>query len=149
MLRYIILLVFVLDVVSGLRILGLFPHLGASHFRFFRPIMMRLAEIGNHVTVVSHFPEKNPPPNYRDLSIGDGQELSIDLEVKMIYASIVCWKSFQMISLFIIVAGAEFFRFSAILHGRADVPNGFWLGDRRLLDCTEFNSHTNSAYRTQ
>lgn len=70
--------------VYGLRILGIFPHLGASHFRFFHPIMKRLAETGHQVTVISHFPEKNPHPNYKDLSLNAAEELSINLEVKIV-----------------------------------------------------------------
>lgn len=68
---------------NGYRILGIFPHLGASHFRFFHPIMKRLAEVGHQVTVISHFPEKNPHPNYKDLSITGEPELSVNLEVKV------------------------------------------------------------------
>lgn len=69
------------DTANCLRILGIFPHLGASHFRFFHPIVKRLAEIGHQVTVVSHFPEKNPHPNYHDLILAKEGELSINLEV--------------------------------------------------------------------
>lgn len=75
------LMFFLSDTAYGLQILGIFPHLGASHFRFFHPIMKRLAEIGHQVTVISHFPESNPHINYRDLSLDGGEELSINLEV--------------------------------------------------------------------
>lgn len=44
--------------------------------------MKRLAEVGHQVTVISHFPEKNPHPNYKDLSITGEPELSVNLEVK-------------------------------------------------------------------
>lgn len=74
--------VILLDTASSLRILGIFPHLGASHFRFFHPIVTRLAEIGHQVTVVSHFPEKNPHPNYHDLTLTRQDELSVNLEVR-------------------------------------------------------------------
>ncbi|KAJ6648179.1 UDP-glycosyltransferase UGT5, partial [Pseudolycoriella hygida] len=67
--------------LSGLRVLGLFPHPGASHFHFFHPIMLGLAEAGHNVTVVSHFPDKNAPSNYKDLVIGGQDSLtnSVDL----------------------------------------------------------------------
>lgn len=54
---------------DGLRILGLFPHPGVSHFHFFHPIMRGLAEAGHNVTVVSHFPEAKPHKNYKDLPL--------------------------------------------------------------------------------
>lgn len=49
------------------RILGLFPHPAISHFRAFEPLLVELASLGHEVVVVSHFPEKNAPENYRDL----------------------------------------------------------------------------------
>ncbi|KAL7043666.1 hypothetical protein ACKWTF_001618 [Chironomus riparius] len=51
---------------NGHRILGLFPHPGFSHFHFFQPVMYALAEAGHDVTVVSHFPNKEPHENYKD-----------------------------------------------------------------------------------
>ena len=51
---------------NGHRILGLFPHPGFSHFNFFQPVMHALAEAGHDVTVVSHFPNKEPHENYKD-----------------------------------------------------------------------------------
>lgn len=49
------------------RILGLFPHPAISHFRAFQPLLIELATLGHEVVVVSHFPHKNAPENYRDL----------------------------------------------------------------------------------
>ncbi|XP_062548930.1 UDP-glycosyltransferase UGT5-like [Armigeres subalbatus] len=51
------------------KILGLFPHPGVSHFYFFEPILKGLAAAGHEVTVVSHFPKDNPPPNYIDIPL--------------------------------------------------------------------------------
>lgn len=81
----IIFFVLLLDVVYGLRILGIFPHMGASHFRFFHPIMKRLSQVGHQVTVISHFSEAEPTSNYRDLIIKGGEELSINLEVNNVH----------------------------------------------------------------
>lgn len=69
---------------TSLQILGLFPHPGVSHFHFFHPIMLGLAEAGHNVTVLSHFPDKNAPSNYKDLVIGGQDSLtnSVDLAVK-------------------------------------------------------------------
>jgi glucuronosyltransferase len=58
-----------LDVSKSYRILGLFPHPGISHFHFFQPVMKSLAEAGHEVVVVSHFPEKAPSENYKDIPL--------------------------------------------------------------------------------
>ncbi|XP_011178887.3 UDP-glycosyltransferase UGT5 [Zeugodacus cucurbitae] len=66
-----------------LKILGLFPHPGVSHFHFFHPIMRGLAEKGHDVTVISHFPDKSPPAHYRDLPLTGLNTLtnSVDLQI--------------------------------------------------------------------
>lgn len=73
--------------VQSLRILGLFPHPGLSHFHFFHPIMRALADAGHDVVVVSHFPDKNSPDNYEDLRlpITDMLMNSVDLEVRNLF----------------------------------------------------------------
>ncbi|XP_039956993.1 UDP-glucosyltransferase 2-like [Bactrocera tryoni] len=63
-----------------LKILGLFPHPGISHFHFFHPVMRGLAEKGHDVTVLSHFPDKNPPPGYKDLSLTGDLLDSVDVQ---------------------------------------------------------------------
>ncbi|XP_054739701.1 UDP-glycosyltransferase UGT5-like [Anastrepha obliqua] len=65
-----------------LKILGLFPHPGISHFQFFHPIMRALAEKGHDVTVISHFPDKSPPARYRDLPLKDRATLMNSLDLK-------------------------------------------------------------------
>lgn len=49
------------------RILGIFTHIGGSHYHTFYPIMNGLAERGHDVTVLSFFAAKNPLPNYHEL----------------------------------------------------------------------------------
>lgn len=68
----------------NLKILGLFPHPGISHFHFFHPILRGLAERGHEVTVVSHFPDKSPPIGYTDLPLTGMDTLanSVDLKVR-------------------------------------------------------------------
>ncbi|XP_037048256.1 UDP-glycosyltransferase UGT5-like isoform X2 [Bradysia coprophila] len=68
---------------SSLRILGLFPHPGISHFNFFHPIMLGLAEAGHDVTVVSHFSDSHAPANYENVIIGGEEPMvnSVDLEL--------------------------------------------------------------------
>lgn len=92
--RTLILAAVLIESAYGLRILGIFPHLGASHFRFFSPIMKRLAEIGHQVTVVSHFPESNPHPNYKDLVFTAADELSINLEVTTLIVTLMKFTNF-------------------------------------------------------
>lgn len=69
--------------VYSLRILGLFPHPGQSHFHFFHPILRGLADAGHDVSVVSHFPDKHAPANYKNLRLPITTMLanSVDLEV--------------------------------------------------------------------
>ncbi|XP_043467681.1 UDP-glucosyltransferase 2-like [Leptopilina heterotoma] len=54
---------------DGARILGLFPLNAKSHFILGEQIMKILAKNGHQVDVVSHFPQKEPVLNYRDLSL--------------------------------------------------------------------------------
>lgn len=49
------------------RILGLFTHIGGSHFHTFYPIMNGLAEQGHDVTVLSYFKAKRPSDNYKEI----------------------------------------------------------------------------------
>lgn len=57
-----------------LKILGIFPHPGKSHFFVIRPILEELARRGHELTVISYFPRTNsskakePLPNYKDIS---------------------------------------------------------------------------------
>lgn len=76
----------ILSPTNGLKILGLFPHPGHSHFFVFQPVMRALADAGHDVTIVSHFPEKNPPKNYKDLPLTGIHELTsgIDLKVRFL-----------------------------------------------------------------
>lgn len=72
---------------TSYKILGLFPHPGLSHFNVFQPILRGLADAGHEVTVISHFPEKNPPENYKDMPLDSTTTLvsSVDLEVCFIF----------------------------------------------------------------
>ncbi|XP_031787545.1 UDP-glucuronosyltransferase 2B15-like isoform X1 [Nasonia vitripennis] len=54
---------------DGLRILGLFPFQSKSHFAMAGNLMRGLAERGHQVDVYSHFPLKQPIPNYKDYSL--------------------------------------------------------------------------------
>lgn len=77
-----LLLVVLVPYINGYKILGLFPHPASSHFNVFQPILRRLAENGHEVTVVSHFPDKSPPKNYKDLTLpGETLTNGISLQV--------------------------------------------------------------------
>jgi glucuronosyltransferase len=71
--------------VNSYRILGLFPHPGESHYHFFLPVLRALTERGHNLTVVSHFPEKNPPANWHDLKLSGLPTMSnsVDLSVSI------------------------------------------------------------------
>ncbi|XP_069682310.1 UDP-glycosyltransferase UGT5-like isoform X3 [Periplaneta americana] len=51
------------------KILCLFPHFGRSHFIMAEELLKGLATKGHQVTMVSHFPQTNPIPNYTDISL--------------------------------------------------------------------------------
>ncbi|KAK9870915.1 hypothetical protein WA026_009877 [Henosepilachna vigintioctopunctata] len=51
------------------KILGVFPHVGLSHFIVMRPLMKELANRGHEVTVLSHFPLQQKIPRYKDISL--------------------------------------------------------------------------------
>lgn len=53
---------------NGSRILGIFIHIGGSHFQTFYPVMNGLAENGHDVTVLSYFPVANSHANYKQLT---------------------------------------------------------------------------------
>lgn len=57
------------SLVNCYEILGLFPHAGRSHFNAFEPLLKKLASKGHNVTVISHFPQKNPLATYNDVSL--------------------------------------------------------------------------------
>ncbi|KAH8419277.1 hypothetical protein KR222_003824 [Zaprionus bogoriensis] len=70
MLRLCLTLIFGLSLAAtsseAAQILGLFAHPGKSHFDFFRPIFVALAQRGHNITMYSYFPLKQPQPNYTD-----------------------------------------------------------------------------------
>lgn len=55
--------------VSCAKVLGVFPYLSKSHSILVRPIFIELAKRGHEVTFLSPFPMKNPPKNYRDITL--------------------------------------------------------------------------------
>lgn len=60
---------FLLGTAQAANVLGLFTFQGHSHFTMFQSLMKGLAARGHNVTVVSHFPQSKPIPNYRDISV--------------------------------------------------------------------------------
>lgn len=84
---YILLIVYLATPLQCYNILGIFIHPGKSHFDMFYPLMHGLAQNGHNITVISHFPDKNPLPNYRDIvleglddiSLNNGVDLSVSI----------------------------------------------------------------------
>jgi glucuronosyltransferase len=65
----VLLLLFGSHVTEGYKILCLFPHVAKSHFMMAEALLKGLAARGHQVTMISHFPQKTPIPNYRDISL--------------------------------------------------------------------------------
>ncbi|XP_024891145.1 UDP-glucuronosyltransferase 2B30-like [Temnothorax curvispinosus] len=71
--------VFVNTTKTKFKILGVFGHLGKSHFDVFKPLLEELARRGHELTVISYFPRpdnakaKEPLPNYKDISLVDSK----------------------------------------------------------------------------
>ncbi|XP_017858841.1 PREDICTED: UDP-glucuronosyltransferase 1-3 [Drosophila arizonae] len=63
--------------VESAQILGLFGHPGKSHFDFFRPLFVALAERGHNISMYSYFPLKEPMANYTDY-VFEGMPLLTD-----------------------------------------------------------------------
>lgn len=104
--------VFVNTAKSKLKILGIFGHLGKSHFDVFKPLLEELARRGHEITVISYFPRTNdakakePLPNYKDISL-------IDPKVG-VYVNIIDLKQIRHYSLlFSLVPELKMLRFMA------------------------------------
>lgn len=64
-----ILLIFLIPLMSSLRILGILPFGSKSHFAIGHSILKTLKEAGHKLTVISPFPEKKSSNNYHDVNI--------------------------------------------------------------------------------
>ncbi|XP_049828786.1 UDP-glucosyltransferase 2-like [Schistocerca gregaria] len=67
-----------LDPSGAANVLGLFPYPGVSHFVVYEPLMKALAARGHRVTVYSHFPQRQPSPNYTDVSLAGSMPLVVE-----------------------------------------------------------------------
>lgn len=66
-LSLLILIVVQCNAVISYKILGVFPTTSPSHYYVGRALMKGLAADGHDVTIISHFKEKNPFPNYNEV----------------------------------------------------------------------------------
>nr|XP_003699462.1 PREDICTED: UDP-glucuronosyltransferase 2B15-like [Megachile rotundata] len=63
-----------------LKIVGVFGHLGKSHFDVFQLLLEELARRGHDLTAISHFPrtekaiKAEPLPNYKDIDLRDDKQ---------------------------------------------------------------------------
>jgi glucuronosyltransferase len=55
--------------ISGAKVLGVFPIPARSHLMVDKALMYELARRGHEVTVVSSFPENKVIPNYTDIEL--------------------------------------------------------------------------------
>ncbi|XP_008548642.1 UDP-glucosyltransferase 2 [Microplitis demolitor] len=62
----------------ALKILGIFPYPGKSHFVMIGALMKELAHRGHQVDVIGHFPLNKPVENYRDLTIQGSRFLLVN-----------------------------------------------------------------------
>ncbi|XP_063902949.1 UDP-glycosyltransferase UGT5-like [Zophobas morio] len=70
--RYLVItltLIGTISVSESANILGIFPLPGKSHYVMFERVLKRLAEVGHHVDVATHFISKEVPPRYNQLSL--------------------------------------------------------------------------------
>ncbi|KAH0546855.1 UDP-glucosyltransferase 2-like [Cotesia glomerata] len=79
--------------VHSLKILGIFPYPGKSHFVMIGALMKELAQRGHQVDVVSHFPLTNPIENYTDLSIRGSRSILVN---KLTYETTVEFNSLAL-----------------------------------------------------
>lgn len=63
---------------NALNILGAFTHHGKSHFDVFEPIMLKLAERGHKVTILSHFDNPSEPKNLQYLKFSTNSTPAIE-----------------------------------------------------------------------
>lgn len=82
-------LFFLITQANALNILGIFPYQGKSHFLQFKVFLKELAKRGHNVTVLSYFPDKNPPPNYKDLQIGETKIFEDEVPVHKSYLTLL------------------------------------------------------------
>ncbi|EFN68484.1 hypothetical protein EAG_10458 [Camponotus floridanus] len=57
------------QIVDGHRILGIFPSNSRNYWIMQEELMKGLVKRGYQVDVVTHFPQKNPIPNYTDINL--------------------------------------------------------------------------------
>lgn len=65
----VLLLVLTFGQSKGLRILGIFPLNGRSHWTMGERLLTSLAERGHTVDVITHYTVKEPPKNYKEISL--------------------------------------------------------------------------------
>ncbi len=65
--------------VDSARILAPLPFGSKSHYAFMDPILMKLVDLGHHVTVYTPFPKKSTAPNYEqhDISVCPVSHISV------------------------------------------------------------------------
>lgn len=67
MISKILLILIVISYTSALKILGVFPTYAKSHWSIGSSVANGLVEAGHEVTVITPYPTKNAPSNYKEI----------------------------------------------------------------------------------
>ncbi|KAJ9574467.1 hypothetical protein L9F63_008355, partial [Diploptera punctata] len=54
---------------NSAKILAIFSHIGKSHFDVIAPFLEQLAKRGHDLLTISHFPRKEPLPNFKEIDL--------------------------------------------------------------------------------
>lgn len=86
MIPSVLLLTIFIRVGFSYNILAVYPVHVKSHYAVIDPLIMRLVELGHHVTIYNSFPKKQAIPNYNEVDISDcfnpRRVYSMDIETR-------------------------------------------------------------------
>jgi glucuronosyltransferase len=77
-----VVLLLALALTDAARILGVFPHSGKTHYIVFEALLRELAARGHELVVMSHFPQRRPPPNWKDINL-EGTQVNLAGLIKL------------------------------------------------------------------
>ena len=70
-----VVLLSLISYASSYNILGVFHTTARSHYITGSALMKGLAAAGHNVTVITHFPQSKPIPNYHDIDISEKTDI--------------------------------------------------------------------------
>ncbi|CAG9788158.1 unnamed protein product [Diatraea saccharalis] len=101
--KSVILLTALICYSGSLKILGIFPYHGKSHFIVARVFLLELARRGHDITVISYYPEKDAPQNYHDIEL---ERKTVATEDNLPIENLSYWSVIQT-SLYLTTMGKE------------------------------------------